>query len=497
MRDMLSLIRGLNFADLPRLVKLHCLKFGLSLLCLAVIGFTVSRYFFLLLDRPHLYPAGDQLIWIERVLIPFRDGSINFFQAVTFEYEVLSHSHIPSLGWLLLNERFFGLDLRIDMWIGFACALATIFLVFKYLFSLAKLNLTSLLSLTAISTIILSTANGASFSWSVLIFQFVGLSMAVFYMYKFQTLFFGPFWKLALFTIFILLFSGSIGTAAVISSLIFGFILALKNKSRLLPWGLHLLTVGFCIICFGWMFNGGRVHSPTGFGDFFQFIINNPNEFWRGGLNSLSQVFVHERRHEPTKYFPFMPSFMVGRIITILTLGFAIFAIQDALRKRNLPLESWLFPSLMIFTGLLIVAGALKSRLVVGGANYILAPRYFTTFSVLGIGVILFLTSWVLNNKTKLSGVFASLFFVLVIAFNWMSSSYTFGIIGYTDRYIQLRTEAMTTWRDTGLENVQTLVGGPCKDKVRCQTVLEYLEKHELSAFKTAPFSEQDIAVVK
>jgi len=83
-------------------------------IAIAVIAtFAINVAVFAWIVNPdHL--QGDQWQWMREVIIPYRAGDISLFDALTYEFSVLSHTHILTLGEMLLNERMFGLNLKLS-----------------------------------------------------------------------------------------------------------------------------------------------------------------------------------------------------------------------------------------------------------------------------------------------------------------------------------------------------------------------------------------------
>ena len=75
---------------------------------------------------------GDQWYWVRSVLIPFEEGRISFFDAITTEYATLSHSHVPTLIVFITNARILDLDLTVDRLVGTVSLLALLCIVFRH-----------------------------------------------------------------------------------------------------------------------------------------------------------------------------------------------------------------------------------------------------------------------------------------------------------------------------------------------------------------------------
>ncbi|MEP6342544.1 MAG: hypothetical protein ABJ275_04445 [Maricaulaceae bacterium] len=463
---------------------LRSIRYLYYLVSLTILAATVYRFISILLSRPVLYPSGDQLIWIKNVLIPFRNGDIGLIEAITYEYNSLSHSHIPQLAWFIFNERVFNLNLRLDMVVGFCAAIASFLVLARYLIKSFGYTYTNCLSVVAISTIIFSTGNGTMFSWSILLFQFVGVFIAFMFLYKLPTLLQSSFWKLALSSTAVLLFSGPVGIAAVFSSVVIMLLFAVSDKSRIVHTLAYFLYLTVAIILLGVLFDGGRVHSSTGVSEFLLFILETPSDFLQGGFNSLAQVFVHERGSKPTAYFAFLPSYIVGISVTLLAFGTLFYAARNWLFHSRVIQQEYTFPVALIITGLFLIGGTLKSRLPDYGVTYILAPRYFTNFSILGIGILICLNQWSASNRHGFSKILTPMLCIIVTFFNWNASAVVETSMGSVDKYINIRTEAIRNWQSVELQNVQTLIGGPCRNEQICYDDINYLQENGLSVFK-------------
>ena len=87
--------------------------------CLLVIGFFTATYAYNAVAFARNSVRGDQWVWVESVLIPYHNGDMSLFDAVKWEFDPLSHSHIPSLIVFLLSYELLDLDLTPDRVIGF------------------------------------------------------------------------------------------------------------------------------------------------------------------------------------------------------------------------------------------------------------------------------------------------------------------------------------------------------------------------------------------
>jgi len=465
-------------------IWLRNIRYLCYLVSLTILAATVYRFISILISRPVLYPSGDQLIWIKNVLIPLKNGNIGLIEAITYEYNSLSHSHIPQLAWFIFNERVFNLNLKLDMVVGFCALIGSFLLLARYLIKSFSFTCTNCLSVVAISTIIFSTGNGSMFSWSILLFQFVGVFIGLIFLYKLPILLQSSFWKLALSSTAVLLFSGPVGVGAILSSVIIMLLFTATDKSRIAYILAYFLYLVLTILLLGVLFDGGRVHSSTGVSNFVLFILKNPYEFLQGGLNSLAQVLVHERGIKPTSYFTFLPSYIVGISVTLFAFGALFFAARDWLFNSRVTQQEYIFPVALIITGLFLIGGTLQSRLPDHGFAYILAPRYFTNFSILGIGILLCLNQWSDSNRHGLSKTITPMLCIIVTFFNWNSSTVVAKNINSTDKYIKIRTEAMQNWQNVEFEKVQSLIGGPCKNEKICYDNINYLQENGLSVFK-------------
>ena len=458
----------------------------LLLFVFAFIGVIIFWHFSFIGSMRHSLPYGDQIVWVKDVLLPLEAGEISLFKAATYEYDVMSHSHILQLLSMIVNAKLFGLELKIDLYIGFFAALMTFALVFRYVTTSIGRNLVGWFALAAIATMIFSTGNGNIFFWTVLMFQFVGILIAVTYLYLFEKLTQGSVFKWALATFMVLLFGGPPGAAAIVASVGGGLYLSIIGRLKWNRFCLYVVFLGVCIIGLGALFEGGRVHSQNSVSIFVS-LFENPFVFLESLMKGLSNSVVYERASKPSDYFPYFVSYHVGMVVALVGLGLAGFAAIRLFLNRQFAKPFVLFPLTLVVMGGVIIVGTFRARYSGGASNILLAPRYYTSFSVLGVGLILLVALWASGVKSIWSKITSIVFCMIVCFFNFNSSKFTYKYRGSVAKSAQIRVDAMREYETRPFVEVQKLIGGPCRNELTCREVLNYLDGRDLSIYKNDP----------
>lgn len=124
-------------------------------------------------------PLADEWRWMERLLIPYVNGEIGFWQYLTGEYALFSHTHYLTLLFILGSYYWGDLDYSLMTWAGLIGYVGTWVLLVFYLKPLLVgkekwLQYSSLLILTAAYFSPLS-----DFPWSLVVFEYIFYFMAI------------------------------------------------------------------------------------------------------------------------------------------------------------------------------------------------------------------------------------------------------------------------------------------------------------------------------
>ena len=478
----------------PALNRVSVVRALFFLLAFAFIGVTIFRHFAFIGSITYNYPKGDQIIWVKNVLLPLEAGEVSLFEAATYEYNVMSHSHILQLLSMIANAKFFGLELKLDLYIGFFAVLMIFAVVFRYLRASVGHNLVGGFALAAISTILFSTGSFNLFAWTILMFQFVGIMIAVIYLYSFEKLSTGRGGKWALATLMVFLFGGPPGAAAIVASVGGGLYLSFLGRLKWKRFCLYFVFLCICIISLGVLFDGGRVHSRNSASSIFVYLFENPVVFSESLFKGLANSVIYERTQQPSDYFPYFISYHVGMGVALLGLGLAAFAAVRLFLHRQLNKPFVFFPVTMIITGAIIIVGTFRARYSGGASDVLLAPRYYTSFSILGVGLILFIALWASRVTSVWSKLASIVFCMIVCFFNFNSSNLGFKYRGAVIKSAQIKVDAMREHETRSFPEVQKLIGGPCRNELICRVVLNYLDDRNLSIYRNDPTENPSIS---
>jgi len=365
-----------------------------------VIAFFVMTYAYNVKSFARDSLRGDQWEWVQSVLIPYHRGDLSLFNAVTFEFEALSHSHIPTLIVFLLSYELLDLDLNPDRIIGFVALAGVLFMVFRH--ARRFLRLDAALAITAVaSSIIFMSSSPVIFGWSLLQLQMLYVLVAFVYLRSFTVWYERKPIVHALIAMPAALFLGdAIGVAAIGATLLFLGVRALQgaaSKRTLLAYG-ALFAVELVVISS--LVRGERLHQGTSNRDFADYVISEPGEVVKGLYYSLARVFVALRPAEgasPLLEWDQAPlwvalTIVVGAVAAVLVWRTPLRAVEH-------------FPILIILTGLIWIVGVLKGRLQGFGVDVTQTDRYAPYTTLIGVGLLLLLASKV-RFEPRLRGPF-------------------------------------------------------------------------------------------
>ena len=170
---------------------------------------------------------GDQWRWVKSVLIPYYEQDKTLIESLLYEYKPLKHSHILTIGTLMLNAHFFDLNLHLDTLIG-VISVGGLILLFSTIISNTQSNastLTRSIVLVLSALTLMSFSARAVFGWSLVTFEFLYLFIAVLYGYCFIRFLQGQagYWVVA-FTAFVYFLGDAMGVAMVLASVVMSFI---------------------------------------------------------------------------------------------------------------------------------------------------------------------------------------------------------------------------------------------------------------------------------
>lgn len=124
-------------------------------------------------------PLADEWRWMQRLLIPYINGEIGFWQYLTGEYALFSHTHYSTLLFMLGSYFWSDLDYSLMAWFGLVGYVGTWLLLIFYIRSLLQekekwLQYACFLILTAAYFSPLS-----DFPWALVVFEYIFYFMAI------------------------------------------------------------------------------------------------------------------------------------------------------------------------------------------------------------------------------------------------------------------------------------------------------------------------------
>lgn len=422
---------------------------------------------------------GDQWVWVKEVLIPLEQGRMSLFEALTFEYRNLSHSHIPALGAFILNARVLGLDLTVDAIVGILSLLVVLGLVLRHCLATMSRQCALLVTAAASSLLFMST-DFNNFVWSLLQFQMFYVLVAVTYLslfaQKLETL--PPIFSLVAIPTTLVL-GDAIGAGAVLASLLYLFVLVVMGRvpaRRALP---SFATLAISLVVFGAVLTGERRHGSLALRDFIEVVWNDVPEAARGVYFALAGGFVGLHR-DPASGLAAIGwgSAWLWLLITAVLVSIAAVGLARSGIKPSHHL-----PIMLMLTSAIWVGGVLKSRLWLLGAEAMQAPRYAAYTSLLGLGLLLLIGStWASLGRLRLlaGGAIA----VVVVANAIGSIAVTLDDRGAVRQDLELASIAKYV---DGRRELPAISGLQCQRNTPCLEAAWYLADHELGPFANVP----------
>jgi hypothetical protein len=330
---------------------------------------------------------GDQWYWVRTVLIPFEEGRLSLFDAITTEYANLSHSHVPTLTVFIANVRMLGLDLTVDRLVGFVSLLAVLWIVFRHV-SVSQPGVDPWVVTAAASSLLFMSSSYGNFVWSLLQFQMLYVLVAVCYLYRFGKQVETPtaFHALVVVPAAIVL-GDAIGVAAVLSSLVYLTISMVLRRTPVRKGMLHLAVFPIQLFVLGSLLTGTRTHGEMPWGSFFDLVRDRPAEVAQTVRDAIAAGLVGYRA-SPTSGLGIL-GWDMAWLGVVVTLVLALAATFGVARSRIEQRDH--FPLMLIGASAIWSAGVIRSRFWFLGPDAMRADRYVAYTTLLGLGLIVLL----------------------------------------------------------------------------------------------------------
>lgn len=238
-------------------------------------------------------PLADEWRWFNDLLIPLLKGDISFSRYLTGEYALLSHTHLPALGFLYLACTRWSCSLVLFTYVGLtAMLLGGLLLGWQ-----ATRTASRSLSMTICGMAVLGGGYFCitnDFPWLLVVFEYVYSLVAICYLFAVDRYIHGrlPLPALLALTVLALLCGDTVGLAAVILAI--GFLLVGGIRERrnakagiaIAALCLTLATVAFAVLGTG---------VPVGVHSRWQTLaalIANPSVFLTSLLHAFAQPLL-------------------------------------------------------------------------------------------------------------------------------------------------------------------------------------------------------------
>jgi hypothetical protein len=342
---------------------------------------------------------GDQWYWVRNVLIPFEEGRLSFFDAITTEYANLSHSHVPTLIVFITNARILDLDLTVDALVGTFSLLAVLCIVFRHA-SVSQPGVDPWVVTAAASSLLFMSSSYGNFVWSLLQFQMFYVLVAVWYLYRFGKQVESPtaFHALVVVPAAIVL-GDAIGVAAVLSSLVYLTISMVLRRTPVRNGVLHLAALPIQLFVLGALLTGTRTHGELPWGSFLDLVRDRPAEVAATVRDAIAAGLVGYRDN-PTSGLGILSWDLAwyGFAVTlVLALAATLGLVRSGIEQRDH------FPLMLIGATAIWSAGVIRSRFWLFGPNAMHADRYAAYTTLLGLGLIVLLAGrWSILGRWRL-----------------------------------------------------------------------------------------------
>jgi hypothetical protein len=330
---------------------------------------------------------GDQWYWVRNVLIPFEEGRLSFFDAITTEYANLSHSHVPTLIVFITNARMLDLDLTVDRLVGTVSLLAVLCIVFRHAL-VSQPGVDPWVVTAAASSLLFMSSSYGNFVWSLLQFQMFYVLVAVWYLYRFGKQVESPTTFHALVVVPAAIVLGdAIGVAAVLSSLVYLTISMVLRRTPVRKGLLHLAAFPIQLFVLGALLTGTRTHGELPWGSFLALVRDRPAEVAATVRDAIAAGLVGYRAN-PTSGLGILSWDLAwyGFAVTlVLALAATLGVVRSGIEQRDA------FPLMLIGATAIWSAGVIRSRFWLAGPDAMHADRYVAYTTLLGLGLIVLL----------------------------------------------------------------------------------------------------------
>lgn len=468
-----------------------------ALLC--VVALAVSLALFAWRINPN-HLQGDQWRWVKHVLMPYRAGEISLFEALTYEFKVLSHTHVLTLGEFLLNERLLGLDLRAHTVIGVLSIFGVMGLLWKNWArwlgpssadgqdperaeSRGLQDLWVGFGIVLSASALMTPALTPAFAWSLVTFEFLYLLLAFWLLHGFARDFAdGSLRRLIAVMAIVFLLGDAMGSAAVLATMAMAVILAIADRKLLGRAVMYIVSFAVIAGLAALLLTGEVSHSRSSSLDALVYALQNAPKTLSLIFNGIGRgAYVAARGTTVFGLEPREPTFLIGIVVIGLSLVFLALAI---LRRR---LRENTFAILLLgFTAVSLI-GVIRLRIEVTDGSIVYAGRYYRFLFPYMIGTaLLAFDAWQtrLMAPSGLRTAMTAIFGLLVTAHLSMTLLSSIHVwthsTGSLDKYFASWDAALLESAMTG-SDLYDETNRRCRNDY-CDAAIDYLQEHGLAS---------------
>lgn len=435
----------------------------LSVLYILIAVIFVGFYIYNTINMNAQLLVADQWEWAKHIIVPFENGEMSFWKAITYEYSTFSHSHIITLIAFITDYKFMGFDLNSDRFVGVVSSLCIVLLLGRI--GKDEFN-RPILGLAVGSIFVMASTNEAHFSWTLLQIQQYTSLIAFIAIYWFHRRyesknFYAGF---AAIIVFVSLLGGAISIAALLSIIC---VMALQPKRNLFPIVFGLICLLVVNLGLDVVIDGQRAHVSSS-QSFFSYAAAEPQNVFKGILNMLSRVFYY---YPSSKWGGHQT---LGFITLIVILSCVLHYAFIAKRAYG--------TTAIIMIGMVGIwsLGVIQSRLITYGVNYVLAPRYSIFMHLAAIGVVFYIATALNQQKPNVLKIVLPIIVICLGALNGIEAyKASTKRAHYVKRYLDVRYEAMKTFPDD--LQIKKLIRNCAKDN--CDEALGLMQDKRINIF--------------
>ena len=432
------------------------------------------------------YPLGDQWRWLRGLLIPYINNDINFWQYISGEFGLLSHSHILTLLFMLLNFELFQLRFDLDVYLGIGCYVLSAFIIFFYFKRICSKHYSNSywgILLVILTLVYFSLSSVTIFTWTLLSFELLYWLIAVVLLILYDQFILINCRPIPFLVWFIVVFflGDAMGITALLTTiLISAFLLLISpQKQKLKIFILQIGILVFCIIITIYLFPEKK-HSASKLSSLV-YIVDNPVEAVHFIVNCFSQSIIDQSgiKHFFGNHFKCV-QLTIGTLVIILNVFcFYLYLIKKIYIRTTLPL------AFLIFT-IISISGIMLTRLSTFGPEYAFGNRYNRLFQPSFMFCLFVLGESLLLNSSSWDAICKKMFiflFICVCMIQIGTTMFRWKYIGSQWKYQGCLIEETYDYYKTNSNERFDKLNPRCRNHF-CDSSLTFLAEKKLSFFR-------------